>query len=73
MCKPNHQLSFSAYWDCVNEAMRGAGEPVATREEAEVLYEASQPTEDAASIIIDQRRRNAAEEDRADRVYWENN
>ncbi|NOG70882.1 hypothetical protein [Roseicella sp. DB1501] len=73
MSKPDHQLSFSTYWNRVNEALRTAGEPIAGREEAEMLYETSQPVEDVASVIIDQRRHNAAEEDRADRVYWERN
>ena len=71
MRNPTRQPPFSTYWDRVNEALRVAGEPAAKRGEAEMLYETDQPAEDAASVIIDQRRHHAAEEDRADQVYGE--
>jgi hypothetical protein len=71
MRNPTRQPPFSTYWDRVNEALRAAGEPTAKRDEAGMLYETGQPAEDAASVIIDQRRHHAAEEDRADQVYWE--
>jgi hypothetical protein len=63
--------AFSPWWTEVNAVLKRMGAVPAERGEAEGCYEHLRSAEDAAKVIVDQRRHNAAEEDRAEEVYWE--